>query len=127
MNKAESKWKSGECQSCLILVEVYFGGELFQKAAQFPHVLITKELRFLGPGGKEISVQGSNFMIVYMGKNLAKFKVTFGQIGIIPGINSWASESPAFSMDQYVVTFANRILQTNRVTISIHQNSLTKV
>ena len=111
----------------MILVEVCFGGELFEKAVQFPHVLITKPLRFLGPGGKEISAQGSNFMIVYMGKNLAKFKVTFGPLGIIPGVNSWASECPPFSMDQYVVTFAHRILQTKRVIISIHQNSLTKV
>ena len=66
LEKAEQKWKMGDIESCLVLLQVSFGDGGFLRAIQYPHVFLTKPLHFLTPSGKEKYDMDSNYMMIYL-------------------------------------------------------------
>jgi hypothetical protein len=80
----------GTIRNCIIHIRAAVGHVWFQEVYRFPHCWLKSHVRFMNPNrgfDNAATVHGS--VVVFLGENVDRFCKVFGEIGYIPGYNTW--------------------------------------
>lgn len=86
------EFEAGRIKEAVFLLKAAVGYVWFAQVLRFPHTFLDRRVQFYNPENTHNgSANPHGTVVVYLGRNVAKFCETFQGVGWTPGFNSWSA------------------------------------